>query len=77
MPISRQHFVFCNSCRKVLKVEMFGDALTPIDLGRMKNLKKKRLCGKCKVKNFFNHLLNSNKRNYKINIFILLPYLYF
>ncbi|MEK4230209.1 hypothetical protein [Solibacillus sp. FSL H8-0538] len=50
MPISQIRLVLCDACGKLIKMEKFGDALTPVDWERMQNTQKKHLCGKCKVK---------------------------
>ena len=48
MPIPHIRMIRCARCGKLLKVEEFGDAITPGEWQRFNNTKKK-VCWKCKL----------------------------
>lgn len=49
MPIPQIKMIFCECCGKLLKVEKFGDVMTPEDMLRLQKLNKKKVCWKCRL----------------------------
>ena len=41
--------VFCNRCGKLMKVEKYGDAMTPEEWMRFNKASVKRICWKCRL----------------------------
>lgn len=52
MPIPRIRMIFCDRCGKLLKVEEFGDAMTPEEWQRFNAKHDKKLCIRCKIKKY-------------------------
>mgnify|MGYP003439465783 FL=1 len=50
MPIPHIRMIFCDCCGKLLKVEEFGDAMTPEEWQRFNSTPNKKLCIRCKIK---------------------------
>ena len=49
MPIPHIRMIFCDRCGKLLKVEEFGDAMTPEEWEMFNNTKEKKVCWKCRL----------------------------
>lgn len=49
MPIPHIRMIFCNHCGKLLKVEEFGDVMTPEEWLRFNKSNKKKVCWKCRL----------------------------
>ena len=50
MPIPHIRIIYCERCGKLLKVEKFGDAMTPEEWHRFNATPDKKLCIRCKIK---------------------------
>lgn len=53
MPIPQSQMIFCANCGKLIKIEVYGDVLTPEELLKKMLPKDKCLCRLCKMKKTF------------------------
>lgn len=53
MPIPQSQMIFCSNCGKLIKIEVYGDVLTPEELLKKMLPKDRCLCRLCKMKKTF------------------------
>ena len=49
MPLPHIKMIFCECCGKLMKIEQYGDAMTPEEWLRFNNTKEKKACWKCRL----------------------------